>query len=212
LILQCDSEKLLRDGLSIAAGGASAAQLVQSFSDIHVDVVEGTDERSLAREFAHRSGAAFDVIVVIGHANEAGLQLASDRFAPWSVVAEWLRPFAPRRLVLLACRAGRALPAQILFDELRQLRRVYASPMAVTKATAQLLLAAVPYLVLNRVPNSTLFRGAQLTVAALTGGHLREWTRVEDHRNPTSPLWDVVADVVDPVVRDLNRRVVGGRS
>lgn len=212
LILQCDSERLATDGLSIAAGGVTVAKLVQTFHDIDVEVVEGTNERHLAQELARLSRPAFDVVAVIGHANEVGLQLAADRFAQWSVVAQWLRPFAPRRLVLLACQAGRALPAQILFDELRALRRIYASPVAVTKGTAQLLLAAVPYLVLNRVPSGTLFGAAQFTVAALTGGQLRQWTRVEDHQNPTSFLWDVVADLADPVVRDVHRRVVGHRG
>lgn len=72
---------------------------------------------------------------MIGHSNERGIVLASGRpLDNWIAFAQYLKPFAPRKLVVVACCAGSALPSRILFSELPTLRRIYSTPVLANRA------------------------------------------------------------------------------
>jgi hypothetical protein len=132
LILHLDAEQLRRDGLHLGKAATFAAALAALGLDADVEVREATDQKDLLSVLADLASQnrAFDVIVAVGHSNSEGIVIAANtRPVPWATFAEYLKPFRPRRLMLVACQAGRWLAADTLFTRLRQLRRIFASPV-----------------------------------------------------------------------------------
>jgi len=91
------------------------------------------------------STAASKGILIVGHSNEKGLQLASDFFLDWRTVGKRLRPLEPQFIVLAACEAGKSKAVRQLFEPLKTLRDAYASPVKLYAPQAAALA------VLNRI-------------------------------------------------------------
>ena len=205
LVLQLDSKKLQADGLCLRDHAHLTAMVGQLISDAEVTICTTTDEQDLLARLAGLAEQKrhFDVVVCIGHSNERGIQIASNRFADWEAFGGYLKPFKPRRLLLIACSAGRWPAANVLFRKLPALRRIYASPVKASKDLATLMLWGVPYLLKVKAPPVSAVRYAQLMAALFTGGQIREWCRTRDKDNPEGVLLDWMAQLADPYVRRL---------
>jgi hypothetical protein len=202
LLLQLDSVKLRSQNLALGEPARAVAHLQALWTGGTVEVVEATNEASLLAACQRLRGQRFDVVLAIGHSNETGIQIAEDRFAEWKTFAAWLAPFGPRRLILAACHAGRSLPARELFTRLRDLRRIYASPVAANLKLGYLLIALLPYVRAHRRPPRRVIRHLQLAAGVLAGQQIREWMR-KDKDNVECVLLDWIADAAQPYVQQL---------
>lgn len=205
LVLQLDSKKLQADGLCLRDHAQLTAIVGKLTSDAEVTICTTTDEQDLLAQLAGLTEQKrhFDVVVCIGHSNEDGIKIASNRFSDWEAFAGYLKPFKPRRLMLIACSAGRWPAANVLFRKLSTLRRIYASPVNASKDLANLMLWCVPYLLKVKAPPVSAVRYAQLVAAVFTGSQIREWRRTRDKDNPEGILLDLMAQLADPYVRRL---------
>lgn len=129
------------------------------------------------------------------------MRTASDRFMPWEQFAGYLKPFKPRRLLLVACKGGRWDAGETLFGAMPRLRRIFACPVNASKDFGALMLFAVPYVVAERRPKDKHIIWTQLASIAVTGRQLREWRRTTDKGNQDSSVFDLMADLADPVAR-----------
>lgn len=205
LVLQLDSNKLHADGLSLLDHAELTAAIGELTSDATGEILATTDTQDLLARLAGLAAQKrhFDVVVCIGHSNATGIQVASDLFASWEAFTGYLKPFKPRRLMLIACSAGRSPAANVLFRKLPTLRRIYASPVNASKQLANLMLWCVPYLLKVKAPSESSVRYGQLAAMCLAGGQIREWCRTKDKDNPEGVLLDLAAQAVDPLVRKL---------
>lgn len=149
--------------------------------DVAIEVAKAATEQDLIQQFARlaQTDSRFQIIVVIGHSNEFGLQLTSDRQVSWNVFAKWLQPFKPKQLVLIACKAGQIAPVESLFEEIPTLTHLYASPFVTTKHQVQAIKVLVPYLLNVRAADSDLIRLGQLANFFLTQGTILRWLRAD---------------------------------
>ena len=114
-----------------------------------------------------------------------------------------MKPFKPRRLLLVACRGGRWDAGESLFRAMPRLRRIFACPVNASKGFGAFMLLAVPYVVANRRPRDKHVRLSQVAAIAATGRQLREWRRTTDKGNPDAAVFDLLADLADPVARKV---------
>ncbi len=205
LILQLDSDKLRADGLSFTEL-TRFVQVVTAFgSGAVVEVRETTTPQHLREELASLEGH-FDVIVAIGHSNESGIRIASGEFVDWAKFATLIKRFKPKRLVLIACQAGRWPAASLLFTNLANLRRIFASPVNASRDLGALMIALVPYLVDVKAPGKELVFKTQVLLAAATGRQIRQWMR-KDKDNPEGLLLDLAAEAAHPVIQDVRAAI-----
>ena len=141
LILHLDSAKLQSDGLHLTGPAAFASTWAGLGMRAEVEAIDGTDLQNLLRQLWNlaENGREFDVVVVVGHSNADGIRISADMFADWEAFAGYLRPFAPRRLLLVACKAGLSTAGDALFRRLPKLRRIYASPVNASKLLGELI-------------------------------------------------------------------------
>jgi hypothetical protein len=201
--LQLDTAQLRADGLHLGDVTRLVSLIGTVASGATVTIRETTSERELLDQLAAllQDGRRFDVVVVIAHSNETGIRIASDRFATWDAFAVYLKPFEPRRLMLVACQAGRWPAAKVLFRKLPKLRRIFASPVNASKDLATLMLAMVPYLLEVKAPRNYAVRIGQAASIVLTGRQVRHWMRTRDKDNPEGLVLDEAAQIVDPYLR-----------
>lgn len=203
LVLHFDADRLRADHLhlgQIAAVTATISGLALGGRTVVEDATTTSDLMSKLARFAE-DGMTFDVIVAVGHSNADGIRVASDLFMPWASFAQMLKPLKPRRLLLVACQAGRANAGQALFDGLRELRRIYACPVNASKDFGAAMMFAIPYVVSERRPKDRHVAWSQAATIALTGRQLREWRRTTDKGNPDAAIYDLLAVAADPVAR-----------
>jgi hypothetical protein len=205
LILHLDAGKLREDGLYLGDVAQFSGMVAALALGSPAEVREATDLASLRAVLAELAlkKRRFDVVVAIGHSNADGVRMARDHFARWDEFAQWVKPFKPRRLLLAACQAGRWSPGQALFDANPLLRRIYACPVNASKDFATMMLFAVPYVVANRRPRDKDVFLSQLAAIGATGRQLREWRATKDKGNPEGIVYDLLADLADPIARQL---------
>jgi hypothetical protein len=205
LILQLDAEKLRADGL-LLSDLTDFIATVTRLAGTTVITRETTTERHLLDELGElaRKGHQFDVIVAFGHSNEHGIRTASDgELTAWGAFAGYLKPFKPKRLMLVACEAGRWPAANALFTKLSTLNHVFASPVNASKDLATLMMAIVPYLVTVKGVRSPAVLKAQKWAVVLTGRQVRHWTK-KDKNDPDGLLLDFASQAADPVIRGIH--------
>lgn len=192
LILQLDSEKLAKDRLDLDGFSRFVASFLPKASAV---TVRATSFDNLLASLAELHGTTFDAVAVVGHSNERGIVLGAGRtIDTWEAFARYLAPFAPRRLVLVACRAGGAIPSRTLFAELPSMRRLYATPVLASGLQGKLMIALLPHLAERKIPSRELLRTAQGALALLQGRQLWEWRRVVYDRDKHDPLLPLVQD------------------
>lgn len=152
----------------------------------------------------------FRAILVVGHSNASGLQLARDVFSDWQTVGKWLRPFAPEYVFLAACEAGKSEAVRNLFGPLKQtLQHVYASPVRIFGAQA----AAFAVLIGMLLWNDGIADEHSITLRLLnyinTGGQVYHWSY--DETGPAAEVpaqwWDALSAVFDHGPWDLQQRI-----
>lgn len=212
LVLHLDADKLRRDGLHLGDRAQVAAMFSSSTFGADVAVEDGTSHAELLRILGAFAQAkrTFDVVVVIAHSNASGIRLAADpeAFVDWAVFGRYLKPLQPRRLVFVACQAGRWPAANQLFNTLPLLRRIYASPVNASKRFGNLMLWLVPYVVGMRAPKRNHVQLAQFAAVALTGRQLRIWMRSEKD-NPEGLLLDLASLVFDRSAQQVSNLLHG---
>lgn len=208
LVLHLDAAKLRKDGLHFE----QIADVVGALSVLdgaHVERhdVETFTELEAKLDAFKRAKQTFDVVVIVGHSNDRRIQAAESRFLAWDLFADLLRPLAPRRLLLVACKGGRAAVGQCFFNAIPLLRRIYACPVNATKEFGQLMMFAIPYVLENRTPKSRHVFAAQVAFGLLAGGQLREWKRTTDKGNADTVILDVLADRVNPILKEVSMKL-----
>lgn len=206
LVLHLDAPRLRADGLHLgqAAMVATIPALGMGSNAVIEDASTNADLMATLARHAEAK-RTFDVVVAVGHSNANGIRVATDLFMPWEGFARLLRPFQPRRLLLVACQAGRADAGEALFCGLPALRRIYACPVNASRDFGTAMMVAIPYVVASRRPKDKHVTLAQAASVALTGRQLREWRRTTDKGNPNGVLHDLIADVTDPLAREMPR-------
>lgn len=204
LVLQLDSDRLEADGLDLTPFAATVSAFMP---EAKPSIVRATSFDSLLEHFAALHGQAFEVVAVIGHSNENGIVLAHGRDTDtWSAFSQYLHPMSPQQLVLVACRAGRALPSRTLFDELPTLKRVLASPTLANRLQGQAMIGLLPHLFEHRALDETLLRSVQAGLGVLAGRQLWEWTRRDYERDKDDPLSPMVDALVAEIAEQLLER------
>lgn len=207
LILHFDAAKLRADHLHLgetAEAMATISKLALGGRTVVEDVTTSSDLTSKLARLAD-GGMTFDVVVAVGHSNADGIRVASDLFLQWGPFAQLLKRFKPRRLLLVACQAGRADAGEALFGSLPKLRRIYACPVNASKDFGTLMMLAIPYIVSERRPKDRHVAWSQVASIALTGRQLREWRRTTDKGSPDAPMFDLLAIAADPFAREVPR-------
>ncbi len=205
LILHLDVEKLRSDGLHLNDVAQFSGALSAVAFGAPVVIENTTSSGHLHETLAGFVSAkrTFDVIVVVAHSNAEGIRVASDLSVTWDAFAGYLKPLKPRRLLLVACQAGRWNAGEALFAAMPKLQRIFACPVNASKDFGALMLLAVPYVVAERRPKDQHVRWSQFAAIAMTGRQLREWRRRTDKGNPDSVIFNLLADVADPVAREV---------
>ncbi len=165
--------------------------------------INGTDNANLQRQLQElaEAGEKYDVILMVGHSNADGLRVASDHFAGWSELAAYVHLFDPRRMILIACKAGVWPAACDLFTALPRLEHIYACPVNASKDLAAILIATALMAIDGALP-SRVTRSVQGIAAASTGRQVRWWAR-EDMNEPMGQALDLMSMLVDPAIREL---------
>ena len=215
LIVECDSANLAADGLNLGTAYdwlLAHPLLSPILPKKTVTLVKTSTAHELREEFAR----AFEehgrsrAILIVGHSNDAGLQLASDLFCDWRTVGAWLRPFEPQFVVLAACEAGKSGAVRQLFEPMkRTLQDVYASPVKLYAPQA----AALAVLIGMRLWYKEIGDKHSLALRVVnyigTGGQLYRWKRNETGQGQeVSPeFWDHLSAVFDRGQWDLGQMV-----
>lgn len=193
--------------------GTLALLLTEGKANVrHVDATDDANLQRQLRELAE-SGEKFDVILAVGHSNADGIRVASDRFTGWSEFAAYVQLFDPRRLILIACKAGVWPAARDLFTALPGLGHIYACPVNASKDLAAILIAVALMAIDGALPSKVALT-VQGLAAVTAGGQVRWWAR-KDMNDPAGQVLDLLSMLVDPAVRDLPsfvRGLFGGES
>jgi hypothetical protein len=197
LIIQCEPEKLAQQGLDFGSKVSALCSL--PFHKKRIVTAKAYSKDELCRTLGEtlQSHDRFRTVLIVGHSNEYGLQLTPDQFYDWKAVGEWLKPFQPEFLLLMACRAGRSSSARTLFQQVPSLREVYASPVAFFTDQTHPLAGLLVALVKNRKVDERWLRVLQTNGYLLTDALLYRWKRGETLRagNVESIAWDLLGDI-----------------
>jgi hypothetical protein len=199
LILECDSEKLTRQSLSVAGELLAAVRVITP--QVATVLVQTTSQNDLLQKLARckEDHDRFSLIVVIGHSNSTGIRLTAENGVSWSSFAKWTETFEPKKMVLLACRAGQMLPAGALFDGIPSLDEIYASPTYITKEQCRLVVLLILYLLGVKSQEPEILRLIQLLNFMLTLGGVFRWTRKEYRAAGLAEAveWNLIQHLID---------------
>jgi hypothetical protein len=204
LIVECDSAKLARENLSVGDGLYSKIQM--AFPRNPISLVCADTEAGLLKQLGTlaetKRKKPYNYIIIIGHSNKRGLQITSDRFAKWDGVASWFRLFAPRRIALLACEAGRWLPSASLFDGIPSLKEIFGSPVPAHKDQLHFILLSVLHTLGVKEPDKGLIRLMQIANFAITKGLIFRNTRSDYERGGSEEgaLWTLGESVISQLI------------
>jgi hypothetical protein len=171
LILECDTEKLASQRLSVASDLKSIAQILPTKLSVEIALIRSKDDlTNRFAEYAHKY-RGIKLVVVIAHSNATVISLAPELSnTPWMGFAQWLKPFNPQKLVCIACKAGQYPPSRTLFDEIPKLTEVYASPIELWIHQVETMKLLIPYLLMTSRVDSDLIRLGQWISLAANGG------------------------------------------
>lgn len=205
LVLHLDANRLRRDGLHLDDTSRLTAAVAAIGLDADVSVLDAIDHGAFLRDLGElvRSDRTFDVVVAVGHSNRDHVVMAHETRVDWTAFANYLRPFKPRRLVLIACEAGRWPVARTLFRRLPTLRRIYGAPVLASRSLGELMLALVPYVVAVKAPSDRAVQWAQVAGLVLMGAQVRQWKRPSQRDQGDGELLDWTSDLLDPAVQAL---------
>lgn len=206
LILECDPEKLPAEPTSF---GEALESVVKGF------VPRGRTIRVLAKtrpqlladlgrlktEVGH-----FQMVAIVAHSNVSGVSLTRDSAISWTALGQWLAPFSPRIVVLVACEAGRWIAAKPLFEGIPTLKELYGSPVLMNDLHAMGIRILIPYLLNGRRLRHEDLRAGQVANFLITRGIVLRRTR-RDFRKPgvlAGVAWTVGEELLKAAVRQLD--------
>jgi len=205
LIIECDSARLAADRLDLGTLYARLLthDLVRPFLPHNaVTLIKTSTAAKLLEQFARaiEEHGRSRAILIVGHSNEAGLQLASDLFCNWGTVGEWLQPFEPQFIVLAACESGKSEAVRHLFEPLKKtLRDVYASPVKIYGPQAAALAVLIGMRLWYDGSGDRHSRALRVVNYIGTGGQLYHWSRNETGPGEEVPVefWDRLASTFE---------------
>lgn len=205
LILECDPSTLAAQSSTVADDLEKIVKVLVPHAE--TVRVSGQSQQELLLQFARckRERGSFDVVAVVGHSNVSGIRLASDADVSWQAFAGWLKLFSPWAVVLVACEAGRWLPAKALFDDIPTLNQLYGSPVLITDWQAAGVKILVPYLVIGRRLRIGELRVAQIVNFLITRGVLLRHTRKDFRRTGLidGALWTGGEEILKLLLQQL---------
>lgn len=115
LIMELGSSRLHAQGLAYGKPAGVVAAMV----GIRVKLVEADCADDLIRQVdrLRELGRTYATVFVVCHSGEHGVVTGDGEHMSWRDFARCLQGFAPQRVVLLACSAGRFEPGEALFAE-----------------------------------------------------------------------------------------------
>ena len=196
IVIECDADKLKRDGIQIGERLGSRA----GWGGVGVRYLRVTDSRSLLDGLAALTDdhtLQVRLVVIVGHSSPDGLQVASDHFASWAAVGRWIRPVAPKRVFLVACKAGRRPSCAVLFEEVPGLREIYASPLLLNSNQVELPSLLLPVLARPGTIDVDLHRVLLGINFVTTRGLIVRRTRADHEATDgrTEALWTQLEDL-----------------
>ena len=202
LIVECDSSKLTRQNLAL--GNVLRDWVKLAFPHNPVDLVQSYTEADLLEELRklHDIGKPYRNIVIIGHSNQSGLQISSDRFVSWKGVANWFEQFEPHRIILIACNAGRWLPCAALFDGISALKEIFGSPIPASKDQGYVVLFRVLNILGAKKEDRDLIHLMQVGNFLMTKGLMFSRTRREYERGGSAEgtVWTMVEPIINHLI------------
>jgi hypothetical protein len=205
LVIECQQEKL--SGQALNFGSRAVHALKMMYPKRRIALVPTSAYCDLGASLAEvlAEYGRFRSILVVGHSNAVGIQLANDQFCTWGTAGLWLAKFEPEILFFAACEAGRSAAVRSLFEAVPTLREVYASPVRLYAQQSTPLAALIALALRNRRIDpdaSAAVRGLNL---AITGGQIFRWRRGElgEGHEVTNKLWDLMASI-------CNKAAAGG--
>lgn len=206
LILECDHEKLSSQNLAL--GRDLAEQVKLFFPTNPVELIESEAESDLLEEFGEicRNGRQFKRVIIIGHSDVNGLQLCADRFITWDGLAEWIKPFDPQQVILLACEAGRWLPCAALFNGIPTLKEIFGSPIFANKNQRLVVLGKVLHILGAQKEDKNLNKLMQFGNFLLTKGLMFSRTRSE-YKNSGDEEGEFWNQIIEPFLNDFIQRL-----
>lgn len=94
-----------------------------------IETSEGLDRGMLWVDLLSLKAAG---VMLVGHGNMEGFQIAKDRFMRWAEVGTHLAKLEPRVVLLLTCEGGMGSTAALLFDAIPSLQLVLGTPTTTT--------------------------------------------------------------------------------
>lgn len=177
LILECDSSRL--EGQNMALGNELATTVKTFFGTNPIELVRANQTSSLLDSLAELAEKAqsYSTLVVIEHSSERGIVLTSDGSVGWNEFVNWISPFSPRKIVLVACKAGTWMPCRALFQGLPDLKEIFASPILVGKDQKYLVFARILHILGAKKEDGNLNLLMQAVNFFATGGLMLRRTR-----------------------------------
>lgn len=153
LILECDADRLAREGMAMGNQINSIARVLPIKNrNLELAVINSQDDLLEAfADYAERY-SSIKVIVVIGHSDAWKIRISTQRntMLQWGVVANWFEKFKPQYLVFVACNAGQYPAKAAFFEKLKNLKAMFASPVKISRLQAEIIKILVPYLLLAK--------------------------------------------------------------
>lgn len=203
LIIECDSQTLAADGINLGTAFARLANTDVAnalLRNKRIVLVKTSTEDKLKQDLADtlEEYGRFRSILVVGHSNAVELQLTSNDRYRWSAVGNWLQKFEPEFLFLAACEAGRSEAVRDVFEPIKTLRQIYASPAPLHKNQASPLAVLIGMLLIQGRIDEDQSGALRLANYVLTGGQLFRWRRGETGlgEEVKARAWDAVASLL----------------
>jgi hypothetical protein len=182
LIIECNAPKLEAQGLSFSEALIPSASLVLPDRLTHLIQTEERDLSSTKFAEAKQKSDTYSVIAIIGHSNSTGIQFdenAINKVLKWETLSNWLKPFRPQKLFLMACQGGKTEVCSILFKTLPSLKEVCGSPVFLNKPEAMIIAGYVLADLLDPETAAGMFPLAQI-ISILNKGFIWKMARGEE--------------------------------
>ena len=177
LILECDANTLASHGMGVANELNAVVRLLPAKLTTELAFINSkTDLQDRFVEYTQKYGS-IKLIVVIAHSNREVISIAPDLVLTWDAFGRWIKKFRPNQMVFVACEAGQFPSTRTLFDQIPNLKKIYASPVKTTKEQAKIIKLLLPYLLLSKTQDPELIRMFQIINFLNNGGVILRCSR-----------------------------------
>lgn len=202
LILECDSQKLSDQNLAL--GEELQHQIELFFPTNLITMVRSYNEADLLKSLGElaQTEQKYGTVIIIGHSNREGLKISADRAFTWEATGNWIKPFAPKQAILLACQGGRWLPCASLFDAVLTLDEIIGSPILANKNQKHAVLAAALHILGAKKKDRELDQVIKLGNLLLTKGIMFSRTRTEYEcgGDEEGVIW---SEIAEPLIEQI---------